>query len=408
MECLFCNTVLTHKILDLGHSPLANDYLTEEALLLPETNYPLKVYVCHSCFLVQLYGRANPKNIFNKHYAYISSSSQTWLQHCKDYADKITSLLPSSTNNLVVEIGSNDGVLLREFIKKGLPVLGIDPAVTATSIAEKNGVPVLSEFFTKELAVDLKSKGQKAALLIGNNVLAHVPNINDFVGGLATLLHDDGICTLEFPYLSELLSRSEFDTVYHEHFFYFSLTALHSIFNHHGLEIFNIDKINIHGGSLRVYLQLKAFNNKEINAIVKDMLDAELQAGIKSMNYYLGLQEKAFSIKKNFISWLAEKTQAGKKIVAYGAAAKGNTFLNYCGIKSDLIEFVADVTVQKQGKFLPGSHIPIVAEEKIKELQPDYIIVLPWNFKEEINNRLQYVKAWGGQLAYFIPFFEIV
>lgn len=375
---------------------------------MPETYYPLKVYVCHSCFLVQLYGRANPKNIFNKDYAYISSSSQTWLQHCKDYSNKIVASLPNKSENLVVEIGSNDGVLLKEFIDKGITVLGIDPAITATAIAEKNGVPVLSEFFTKELASELVSQGKKASLLIGNNVLAHVPDINNFVAGIATLLKNDGICTLEFPYLPELLNRSEFDTVYHEHFFYFSLTALNAIFSHHGLTLFNIDKINIHGGSLRVYLQLTAFNHKQTNSIVPEMLDAEINSGIKNMDYYLGLQERAFSIKKNFLKWLTDKLQQGKKVVAYGAAAKGNTFLNYCGIKNDLIEFIADVTIQKQGKLLPGSHIPIVSEDKIKALRPDYIIVLPWNFKEEINNRLKYVKEWGGQLAYFIPFFEEV
>jgi SAM-dependent methyltransferase len=408
MECLFCHTVLEHKILDLGHSPLANAYLTDEALLLPETNYPLKVYVCHNCLLVQLYGRTNPKEIFNESYAYLSSSSQTWKQHCKNYAAKIINLLPVNEHTLVVELGSNDGTLLNEFIQKDIAVLGIDPALTASSIAIENGVPVITDFFTSALANTLALNNKKADLIIGNNVLAHVPGINDFVSGIAIMLKPHGICTLEFPYLPNLFKCNEFDTIYHEHFSYFSLTVINTIVTKFGLKIFDVEKIDIHGGSLRVYLQPASTGNKKIATSVNDLLQEETAAGIKELSFYNGLQENALDVKKMFLAWLMKTCNEGKKIMAYGAAAKGNTFLNYCGIKNDLIPFIADVTIQKQGKYLPGSHVPIVNEEIIKDYQPDYVIVLPWNFKEEINDRLAYIRSWGGKLVYFIPYFEIV
>lgn len=408
MECLFCHTILEHKILDLGHSPLANAYLSHEGLQGPETSYPLKAYVCHHCFLVQLYGRANPADIFNESYAYISSSSSTWQQHCRDYTDQIIGLLPPNDNKLVVELGCNDGMLLQEFIKKGVRVIGIDPAITATAIATSKGVPVITGFFTKQLAKTLAENNKKADLIIGNNVIAHVPGINDFVGGIAQLLKDDGFCTLEFPYLPNLFSCNEFDTIYHEHFFYFSLTAMDTILARHGLQLFNVEKLKTHGGSLRVYLQLQTTGKKQVNESINELLQQETASGITDLGFYKGLQEKALTIKTGFLTWLMKVLNEGGKIMAYGAAAKGNTFLNYCGVHSDLVPCIADVTIQKQGKFLPGSHIPIVSESAINEIKPDYIIVLPWNFKEEINHRLEFVKAWGGKLVYFIPGFDIV
>jgi SAM-dependent methyltransferase len=407
MECLFCHTVLEHKILDLGHSPLANAYLTNDTILEPETFYPLKVYVCDNCFLVQLFGRTKPENIFNESYAYLSASSQTWKQHCKDYVTHILPLLPAGGNPLVVELGSNDGTLINEFIKANVEVLGIDPALTASTIASNNGIPVITDFFTAALAKILANNNKQADLIIGNNVLAHVPGINDFMGGIATLLKAKGICTLEFPYLPNLFKHHEFDTIYHEHFFYFSLTVINRIVSAHGLSIFDIKQLDIHGGSMRVYLQHNITGIQSVSPAVSKQLEIENAMGIGSLAFYNGLQESALQIKKVFLSWLIEQTMAGKKIMAYGAAAKGNTFLNFCGVKKDLIPFISDVTIQKQGKFLPGSHIPIVNEEIIKEFQPDYIVVLPWNFKEEINDRLHYVKQWNGKLVYFIPDLQV-
>jgi SAM-dependent methyltransferase len=408
MDCLFCKTELTQKILDLGHSPLANGYLTEEGLHKPEINYPLDLFVCSNCFLVQLSSRTNPKEIFNENYFYISSSSETWKEHCKKYVNSIVGSLPLNNNSLVVEIGTNDGVLLEEFITRKIPVVGIDPASTATSIARSKGVPVLTEFFTNELANTLKENNKSADLIIGNNVLAHVPGMNDFVKGIETLLKPNGVCTLEFPYLLNLFSDNEFDTIYHEHYSYFSLTAFNKIITAHELKIFNLEKINIHGGSLRVYLQKVNGGEKSIEPIVTSTLEKELSLGISTPEFYTGLQDKAVATKKQFLSWLMQCIDSGKKVIAYGAAAKGNTFLNYSRIDKDLLPFIADVTKQKQGLYLPGSHIPVVEESLISEYKPDFIVVLPWNFKAEINQRLEYVKSWGGKLVYFIPYFEIV
>jgi SAM-dependent methyltransferase len=408
MDCLSCGTELKHKILDLGFSPLANGYLRQGGLLLPETYYPLQLFFCNECSLVQLSSRTNPQEIFNESYYYISSSSQTWKEHCKTYAENILRFFPEGKLIRIVEVGTNDGVLLQQFKRTGIEILGIDPAKTATAIAAENGIDVITDFFTNKLALSLADSGKRADLIIGNNVLAHVPDLNDFVKGIATLLKNDGICTLEFPYLLKLLEENEFDTVYHEHYSYFSVTSFAHIAARHGLQIFDCEKINIHGGSLRVYLQKQNKGNRPVKQIVQHLLSNEALAGVNKKSYYDDMAPKALQTKKHFINWLSATLLSGKKVMAYGAAAKGNTFLNYCNVTADLIPFVADVTKQKQGLFLPGSHIPIVNEDVITNYKPDFIIVLPWNFKSEIDRRLQYVKEWGCQLVYFIPGFEIV
>lgn len=407
MECQFCNTPLQHKILDLGHSPLANAYLAKDELELPEAFYPLQLYVCTACCLVQVGTIANAAGIFNERYAYTSGTSVTWQKHCESYARKMIQDLRLNETGLVIELGSNDGTLLKYFANESIQTLGIDPAKTQSATAVESGLPILPDFFTKQLAVALKQKGYAPKLVIGNNVLAHVPDINDFIAGIAVLLSGYGICTLEFPHLLQLLANNEFDTIYHEHFFYFSLTAIHTICKKHGLNIFRVEELSIHGGSLRIYIQL-CDQLRPVESSVTSMLEKEEKAGVRSTQLYDGLQLAAESIKKNFLTWLRAVQKEHKKIMAYGAAAKGNTFLNYCGVGSSDIQCIADITPKKQGLYLPGSHLEIVEEEYIQQYQPDYIIVLPWNFKQEINERLGFISQWGGKLVYFISSFEEV
>ncbi len=399
MHCRFCKTKLTHQVIDLESCPPANAYLTDVNSV--ETYYPLQVYVCTNCYLVQTLDYVSPGEIFNKQYAFISSASQTWKQHCEDYTASIINKLRLTTGSSVVEIGSNDGILLKCFAEKQMNVLGIDPAASIVDYKEK-GLSLVDQFFNTALAESLRSKGVAADLIIANNVIAHVPEVNSFVSGIKNLLGSKGIATIELPHLLNLIRYNQFDTIYHEHFSYFSLTVLQKIFSTHHLKIFDVEELNIHGGSIRIYVTHQKNEIAETDSF-KNILQQEAEVGVETLEYYSQLQRFSYKIKSDFLLWLMSTLQDGKKVMAYGAAAKGNTFLNYCGVKKDMIPMIADVTPKKQGKYLPGSRISIVDESAIAGYKPDFILVLPWNYKSEIDKRLAYTKEWGCKLVYLIP-----
>lgn len=403
MKCRFCNTELKHEFIDLLNSPPSNSYLTAEQLNEPEVYYPLKIYVCDNCFLVQVDEYKKSDDIFNAEYAYFSSVSTSWLKHSKEYVEMISDRLYLSENSHVVEIASNDGYLLQYFVQKKIPCLGIEPTASTAKAAKEKGIDVVEDFFGVRLAGTLK----KADLILGNNVLAHVPDINDFVGGLKIALKPGGTVTMEFPHILNLIKYNQFDTIYHEHFSYLSLIAVERIFRENGLKIYDVEEIPTHGGSLRIYACHTDYQY-DVTANVGNLIQKERTADLNSINGYSGLQKRAGRIKLNFISFLINAKNEGKKVAAYGAAAKGNTLLNFCGIKNDLIEFVVDGAPSKQGKFLPGSHIPIVLESELKMLKPDYIIIFPWNIKDEIMNQLQYVKNWNCRFVIAIPELTVI
>lgn len=401
MNCRFCNTKLSFKFIDLNNSPPSNSYLTKEELNEPELFFPLKLYLCDNCFLVQIDEYKKSTDIFNEKYAYFSSYSTTWLNHAKNYVEMIIERLKLSQVSLVVEIASNDGYLLQYFIEKRIPCLGIEPASKTAKVAKEKGISVIEEYFSVNLTKKLLEQYEKPDLIIGNNVLAHVPDINDFVEALSIFLKQDGVISLEFPHLMNLIEKKQFDTIYHEHFSYFSLMTIIKIFQKQNLKIFDVEEIPTHGGSLRIFICHQSNIDIQIKNNVSVILEKELKKGMDTLDYYGNFQEKIDELKYDFLNLLLELNKKGKKIIAYGAAAKGNTLLNYFGIKKDLIRFVVDRSPYKQGKYLPGSHIPIVSEEKIKEIEPDYIVILPWNIKEEIINQLKYTKEW--EVKFIIP-----
>lgn len=408
MNCRFCNNRLKFVFLDLNNCPPSNSFLTVEELNEAEVYYPLKLYVCDKCFLVQLDEYKKAKEIFNKDYLYFSSFSTSWLKHCELYADNVEKRFGLNNKSLVVEIASNDGYLLQFFKRKGIPVLGIEPTGNTAQVALEKGIETEIEFFGEAFAKDLNLRKIKADLLIGNNVLAHVPDINDFVKGLKIALKDDGVITMEFPHLLKLIDECQFDTVYHEHFSYLSFTTVSKIFDSHGLMIFDVDEIPTHGGSLRIYAQHKEFTNvRALEKAVNSLLEKESDAGIFQMNFYDGFQGKINKIKYELLKFLLKQKSEGKKVAAYGAAAKGNTLLNYCGVRSDLIDFVVDASTYKQNKYLPGSHIPVCNEKKINDDKPDFIFILPWNIKDEIMKQLDYVKEWDANFFISIPELKI-
>ncbi len=407
MRCRFCNQELNYKLLSLGAAPLSNSFLSQKHLSEMEPYYPLEVYVCGQCFLVQTAEYAHPENIFNKDYAYFSSYSDSWLAHCREYTEKMLQLFSLDENKQVVEIASNDGYLLQYFMEKGISVLGIEPAGSAADAAIARGISTLKIFFGKETAQSLKSEGKSADLLIGNNVLAHVPDINDFVSGLKILLNPQGVITMEFPHLMKLIDQVQFDTIYHEHFSYFSLICVETIFSAHGLKIFDIEEIPTHGGSLRIYACHQADTSKSSSIKVKQLIKREITAGYTDIEKYLSFTEKVQSLKREILLFLILARESSKRIAAYGAPAKGNTLLNYCGISTDFISFTVDRSPHKQELFLPGSHIPVKAPNIIAEEKPDYIIILPWNLKEEITGQLSYTRKWGAQFVTFIPRVEV-
>lgn len=403
MKCRFCRHELTHEFIDLVSSPPSNSFLTEEELNEPEVFYPLKLYVCEKCFLVQVDEYKKSQEIFGDKYIYFSSISKSWLKHAQNYVDMITKRLHLTPESFVIEIASNDGYLLQYFKDKEIPCLGIEPAKATAEEARKRGIEVITEFFGSSLGQELARQGRTADLVVGNNVLAHVPDINDFVEGLRIALKQDGVITLEFPHLMQLVEECKFDTIYHEHFSYLSFQTVRRVFLAHGLDLFDVEELPTHGGSLRIYAKHQRDRCKEISVNVQSLLDKESSGGMNELSYYQDFQKKANQVKYALLSFLLEQSRQGKKIVAYGAAAKGNTLLNYCGMKRDLIEFVIDASPYKQGKFLPGSHIPVVSEELIRKKRPDFMLILPWNIKDEIMEQLAYIRSWGGKFVLPIP-----
>lgn len=402
MKCRHCGTLLEQTFLDLGFAPPSNAYLTAADLHQPEKYYPLKVMVCEQCWLVQTQDYAQADALFSPDYAYFSSTSSTWLAHAANYTEKMTAQFELNSNSLVIEVASNDGYLLKNFVAANIPCLGIEPTAGTAEAAEKLGIPVLREFFGEVLGKRLAVEGKQADLIAGNNVYAHVPDINDFTRGLKAALKPDGTITLEFPHLMRLIEHTQFDTVYHEHFSYLSLYTVNRIFESAGLRVCDVEELSTHGGSLRVYgchQQDSRMTAKTVAAI----LEEERKRGMQTLDAYKGFQAKADKIKNDLLRFLIEQKQAGKKVAAYGAAAKGNTLLNYAGVKSDLLPFVCDAAAAKQGKFLPGSHIPILPIEAIRESKPDYVVILPWNIADEIINQNSMVREWGGLFATIVP-----
>jgi hypothetical protein len=409
MQCRFCKTELQHVFIDLINSPASNSFLTAEQLNEPETFYPLKVYTCHNCFLVQVDEYKKSDAIFNSDYVYFSSFSSSWLQHAKHYTELMIERFGYDSGSQVIEIASNDGYLLQYFKEKDIPVLGIEPTANTAEAAMEKGIKTVVEFFGVELADRLANMWEvKADLLLGNNVLAHVPDILDFIGGMKIILKETGVITMEFPHVVQLIDNNQFDTIYHEHFSYLSLHTVTQIFESQGLEIFDVDELITHGGSLRIYAKHKEDDAKSISPNVETLLKKEEEKGITRLSYYDNFQQKALQVKLGVTEFLIEQKKANKKVAAYGAAAKGNTLINYCGIKNDYISFVSDASPHKQNKFLPASHIPVVNEQYLKEQKPDYIIILPWNLKEEIMNQLSYVRDWGGSFVIPIPQLQVL
>jgi SAM-dependent methyltransferase len=372
----------------------------------PETYFPLKVFVCEKCWLVQVDELEKADAIFNNEYTYFSSFSTSWLNHAKSYTEYMTERFKLNLSSLVVEVASNDGYLLQYFKEKNIPVLGIEPTANTAKVAMEKGIENIVDFFGSNLAKTRISA--KADLILGNNVLAHVPDINDFVKGVKIALKPNGVNTFEFPHLLQLVEHNQFDTIYHEHFSYLSLTNLKTVFEKQGLEIFDVQELKTHGGSLRIFAKHKEDKTKQIESNVDAMLEKEASAGISTLAYYQNFQNKVEKIKYDFIDFLIQQKRLGKKIIGYGAAAKGNTLLNYCGIKgNDLIDFVVDASPYKQNKLLPGSRIPVVSKEEIEKLKPDFVVIFPWNLKEEITEQLGYIRSWGGQFVVAIPEIQI-
>lgn len=407
MKCRYCSSELKYEFIDLGMSPPSNSYLSKEDLNKKEIYYPLKLWLCENCYLVQIDEYKTAIEIFNNDYAYFSSYSTIWLDHAKNYVDMIIGRLSLTESSNVIEIASNDGYLLQFFKKKNIPCLGIEPAGNTANVAINKGIETLIDYFTFDLSNKIKEQRNKFDLIIGNNVFAHVPNINDFVTGLKVLLNERGTVTLEFPHLLKLMVNNQFDTIYHEHFWYFSLFALKSVFEKHLLKIYNVEELPTHGGSLRLFICHQEDDSKGIYNSVTNIIENEIKIGLKDIRYYKEFRNKISKIKMDLLEFLIEQHKKGKTFAAYGAAAKGNTFLNYCGIKNDLIDFVVDKSPYKQGKFLPGNHIPIVNEEYLMLKKPDYILILPWNIKEEIILQLNYVNQWNGKFIISIPNLEI-
>lgn len=407
MKCRHCHTGLEHVFLDLGFAPPSNAYLRKEDLMKPEPYFPLKLYVCHNCWLVQTEDYARAEELFKDDYAYFSSISQSWLDHAARYAEKITERLGLNPESFVMEIASNDGYLLKNFVAGNIPCLGIEPTACTAEAACKIGVPVLREFFGTALASRLRTEGRQADLIIGNNVYAHVPDINDFTAGLKTALKPGGTITLEFPHLMRLIERNQFDTVYHEHYSYLSLYTVGLIFEASDLRIFEVEELSTHGGSLRVY-GCHEDDPRPQAASVAELLTEEERKGLRLLTTYRNFQSRTDRVKDNLLAFLIEQKRSGKKIAAYGAAAKGNTLLNYAGIKKDLLPYVCDAAPSKQGKYLPGSHIPVLSPDVLKENKPDIVLVLPWNIADEIIQQHAYLREWGGIFVTAVPEMKIM
>ncbi len=408
MECRFCNTHLRHLFLSLGAAPLSNSYLTGEDLQKMEPHYPLDVYVCHNCLLVQLEEFEKAQDIFHAGYAYFSSYSDSWLKHCENYVDMMVERFGLNEAKFVVEIASNDGYLLQYFKKYNVPILGIEPAANTARVAREKGIPTEISFFDQVYAQGMLRAGRQADLIIGNNVLAHNPNLNDFVRGLKTALKPDGLITMEFPHLARLMEETQFDTIYHEHFSYFSFLAVEKIFREHGLAVFDVEELPTHGGSLRIFAAHAEDAGKSFSPRVGALRARELENGYGSIDHYLGFQKKVQAMKRSLLQILIGIKNEGKKIVGYGAPAKGNTLLNYCGIRTDFLDYTVDRSPHKQNCYLPGSRIPIKHPDRIREDKPDYVLILPWNIKEEIMEQMKHVREWGGRFIVPIPHVHVI
>lgn len=400
--CRFCGAALERTFIDLGTSPLCETYPSVSDLSRAEVFYPLHVYVCERCFLVQLEEYESAENIFSD-YAYFSSYSDSWLKHADAYCEKMIGRLGLNAKSFVAEIASNDGYLLQYFVQRGIPVLGIEPAVNVARVAIEKGVPTLVRFFGVDLANELAAQGRCADLVLGNNVLAQVPDLNDFVAGLKILLKPEGVLTLEFPHLLCLIDHNEFDTIYHEHFSYFSMLTTVRILEHHGLKVFDVEELTTHGGSLRVYACRAESRMHDVTARVSSLIAAEKSAALDSLKGYESFSLQVKQTKWGLLEFLLTAAKQGKRVAGYGAPGKSATLLNYCGIGKDLIEFTVDRSPYKQGRFLPGSRIPIYHPDRIRETKPDYVVILPWNLKDEITQQLQFIREWGGQLVVPIP-----
>ncbi len=402
--CRFCQTKLNRTFVDLGMSPLCESYLTYEQLNHMEPFYPLHVFVCDECFLVQLDEFVSPEEIFSE-YAYFSSYSDSWLKHAEEYVNMITSRLNLDKDSFVVEVASNDGYLLQYFKEKGIPHMGIEPARNVAETAIKMGIHTIVEFFGENSAKINADKGSCADLLIGNNVLAQVPDINDFVKGMKILLKPDGVITLEFPHLIKLVEENQFDTIYHEHFSYFSLYSVEKIMQAHGLEVFDVDQIPTHGGSLRIYACHNDNSEMDTSSRVLELRELESRVGINDPGFYSTFGENVKETKRKLLEFLINVKRKGHTIAGYGAPGKGNTLLNYCGIRGDFLDYTVDRNPYKQGRYLPGTHVPIFSPDRIRETKPDYLMILPWNFKDEIMEQNAFIKEWGGQ--FFVPIPEV-
>jgi len=407
MNCRFCQEPLTRTFVDLGRMPLANSYLTHDQLGGNEPRHPLHVMVCDGCLLVQLDYTTPPEDIF-RDYDYFSSTSPSWVENAREKCAHMVRRLRLGPDSLVVEVGSNDGYLLRHFADKGIKVLGIDPALGCAEEANRNGVPTVPEFFGRELADELVEEGYRADVVTGTNVLAHVPDINDFVNGLMWMIKPTGVVVMEFPHLANLIDQCQFDTVYHEHFFYYSFLAVRRILEKHGLNVFDVEELPTHGGSLRLYAQRRYFGKRPVSDRVWDMRCKENQAGLDKIEGYEGFAERVITVKTDLMEFLIRMMAEGKRVAAYGAPAKGSTLLNACGINPGLIEFTVDDSPHKQGKHMPGSHVPIVPREHLLEAKPDYVLILPWNLQEPIRVRNPEVGAWGGKWVVPIPHLKIM
>jgi hypothetical protein len=400
--CRFCKATLRQTFVDLGMSPLCENYLSADQLNQMEPFYPLHVYVCEHCFLVQLEEYVSPEHIFTE-YAYFSSYADTWLQHARNYTESMIDRFHLDSDSQVVEVASNDGYLLQYFVDKNIPALGVEPAANVAKVAIEKGVPTLIEFFGEECARKLAAEGKGADLMVGNNVLAQVPDINDFVEGMRILLKPRGVITMEFPHLMCLMAENQFDTIYHEHFSYFSFITTEKIFAAHGLTLFDVEELSTHGGSLRIYARHEDDETEPVGEQVTELRSREIEAGFTSLDTYKFFEEQVKETKRKLLEFLIQARRNGKSIAGYGAPGKGNTLLNYCGIRTDFLDYTVDRNPYKQGKFLPGTHIPIYHPDKIKETRPDYVLILPWNFRDEIMQQIAYIRDWGAQFLVPIP-----
>jgi SAM-dependent methyltransferase len=405
-KCRACGGRLAVTMADLGMQPASNAFIESQVAFGREQRYPLRAKVCEACKLVQLDYDVAPQELFGN-YVYFSSYSDDWLAHAKAYCEMARQRFALDSSSLVVELASNDGYLLKNFLSAGIPVLGIDPSDTVAAAAAKIGVPTLVEFFGQELARDLAQQGRQADLIIGNNVLAHVPQLNDFVAGLGVLLRPNGNITIEFPHLLELIEQVEFDTIYHEHFSYFSLYAIEQVFARHGLRLYDAERLPTHGGSLRIFAAHAARTDLKDSAALREVRALESAAGLAELATYLKFSERVDECRDSLLAFLATSKREGKRVAAYGAAAKGNTLLNFCRVTPHDIAFVADRNPHKQNKFLPGTHIPVVSPQELMQAKPDYVLILPWNLRDEIRQQLKGVEAWGARFVTPVPLARI-